>query len=988
MLAGSAMQAQISLSNQSAAQPVTQNSWQIGMSGSNVIATLNNGALTISGTGQMYIDASRIPWKAQKDLITSVIIHDGVTNISSGTFADHINLRSFSIPASVATIGRSAFSNCNLTSVTIPNTVTTIEEDAFSGNSGLTKVVLEDGKTTLKFGYTGSNFFVGCPVESLHLGRNTSWYQDFGGDGNSPFKSNTKLRTVTVGNQVTSIGGAAFYGCTNLTSVTLGNSIIAIGDAAFQYTGITGITLPEGVTKIGNAAFANSELTGIKIPSTVASIGYNAFAACNRLKNVHLEESKIPLQPGDNTFSQTPIEILYIGRDLQGAWNSIPEIFSKNAKLRSVTFSDNVTAIGNNAFADCAGLTKVSIGEGITSIGGSAFQNTALTDILCKNPTPPSVGRDCFKGINKSGCKLYITSGSQTAYQTANEWQDFFIVINQASIAGNASGNTVTTASTSPSQQSIYTQSILTQSEQQPISTQSNYKLLPVVEIQDVWGAKNGGSGDGIITPIGLLKNYGNYEIPQKMIAVVISTKLSYAVRLTLNGPIYKSGDERNKTGLYLGSYKIGSLTVPETGDYDVLIGVDVGESINGSRIVWSEPKKYHILRNKVATPNSTPPPTPIQGSPASSNITYPAKDGDIITFGDIQIKGTTTASTSTKIHLRNITTDERVDLGAGTCDKCGKEISKSNSVNNPISFKIPKSKLIGGNSYRVTIETVNDKGSSTWKERIFKVEKASYATIKAPGSDGPIAYNDVTVSGSTTRAVNTLIHLRNIKTDQRIDLGSGLDKGKQISYSNTFSYTIPKSKLVAGEMYRIAIETINKDNISSWDERIFTVAKQEDVSIIISDNGGVWYDGARSCELYLPKNEAYLLYKALTRTDLAEWAVNTSTNMVTGKALDIMDKALAFDIKLSLIFKGLSLVTEAFQSNEIGSFAKALDKMDKSSVTSFIRITATGGVDHAVRKYEYIEKSKVTYSKGQFTSMSNLSGEDLKNFFFKGFIR
>ena len=425
-----------------------QNSWQIGLIGAKVTATLNNGTLTISGTGQMYIQANYrslggfTPWYDQKDQITTVIINNGVTNISPSAFADHVNLRSISIPGSVTTIGRSTFSNCSLTSVTIPNTVTQIDEDAFSSNSGLTGVVFEDGKTTLNFGYYGRIFFANCPIESLYLGRNMVQANDNSGNGSSPFKNNTKLRSVTIGNQVTSIGGAAFYGCTGLTSVKLGNSITSIGNAAFQYTGIAGITLPDGVAEIGEAAFDNSELTAIKIPVGVTSIDRNAFASCSRLKNVNFEEGKMPLKSGDGAFNQTPVEILYIGRNIQGAWNSIPEIFSKNTKLRSVTFGDNVTSIGNSAFAGCTGLTRAIIGEGITSIGSSAFQFTELTEILCKNPTPPSVGRDCFNGVNKTGCKLYITPGSQNAYKSANEWKDFLIVLNQPAASRTAPAST------------------------------------------------------------------------------------------------------------------------------------------------------------------------------------------------------------------------------------------------------------------------------------------------------------------------------------------------------------------------------------------------------------------------------------------------------------------------------------------------------------------------------------------------------------------
>ena len=411
------------------------NTWQIGISGSTVTATLNGGTLTISGSGKMYVQPNRsfssfIPWYDRRESVTTVIIQEGVTNISPSAFANHANLRSVRIAPSVTAIGMNAFNNCSLTEIVIPNSVTVVEDDAFSGNDILTKVVLEDGKTPLNFGYAASKgFFTGCPVESIYLGRNVRWYLDFKSDGRSPFKNNTKLRSVTIGDYVTEIRGGVFYGCTELVNVKLGSNITTIGFAAFQYTGIAGISFPDGVTTISESAFADCELAGISIPNSVTTIGAHAFASCGKLKKVRLEEGKMPLQTGDGAFDKTPVEELYIGRNMQGAWNSIPPVFNNNTKLKTVVFGDKVTSIGNNAFAGCTALTRVVIGAGITSIGSMAFQLTELTQLQCKNPTPPTVGRDCFNGVNKAGCRLFVPSGSQNSYQSADEWKDFYITV-------------------------------------------------------------------------------------------------------------------------------------------------------------------------------------------------------------------------------------------------------------------------------------------------------------------------------------------------------------------------------------------------------------------------------------------------------------------------------------------------------------------------------------------------------------------------------
>ena len=68
--------------------------------------------------------------------------------------------------------------------------------------------------------------------------------------------------------------------------------------------------------------------------------------------------------------------------------------------LTSVSIPNSVTSIGGYAFYDCTGLSSVSIGIGVTSIGDSAFQNcTKLTRVnLPKSVT--SIGHNAFEGCS------------------------------------------------------------------------------------------------------------------------------------------------------------------------------------------------------------------------------------------------------------------------------------------------------------------------------------------------------------------------------------------------------------------------------------------------------------------------------------------------------------------------------------------------------------------------------------------------------------
>ena len=71
----------------------------------------------------------------------------------------------------------------------------------------------------------------------------------------SPFKD-YGIKTVTIGDGITSIGDYAFYSCRGLTELTLPNSVTSIGGGAFEdCSGLTELTLPSSVTSIGDSAF-------------------------------------------------------------------------------------------------------------------------------------------------------------------------------------------------------------------------------------------------------------------------------------------------------------------------------------------------------------------------------------------------------------------------------------------------------------------------------------------------------------------------------------------------------------------------------------------------------------------------------------------------------------------------------------------------------------------------------------------------------------
>lgn len=101
-----------------------------------------------------------------------------------------------------------------------------------------------------------------------------------------------KINAVYMSYGITHIGDYAFYGldCINST-VTITQDVKSIGVAAFaQCENMTGIVIPEGVEEIGQAAFYSCKnLETVTIPQSVNIIDVAAFRLCTDLTSVYFE---------------------------------------------------------------------------------------------------------------------------------------------------------------------------------------------------------------------------------------------------------------------------------------------------------------------------------------------------------------------------------------------------------------------------------------------------------------------------------------------------------------------------------------------------------------------------------------------------------------------------------------------------------------------------------------------------------------------------
>ncbi len=224
-------------------------------------------------------------------VIPSELIHNGkiypVTTIS-GAFQDHYSLTSITIPSSVTTIQADAFKGCYFSAPNFINNSTLTSSDNWGA-------IFFDEETSDGL-IIKDNVVVSCRdwATSVTIPENITSI------GNKAFHSHKNLTSITIPNSVKTIGNYAFSGCTNLTSVNIPDSITKIEYGTFQNcSSLTNVTIPEGVTYIDENTFDGCEnLAKIIIPSSVTIINYNAFRGCCNLKECYCKAETIPYAVG------------------------------------------------------------------------------------------------------------------------------------------------------------------------------------------------------------------------------------------------------------------------------------------------------------------------------------------------------------------------------------------------------------------------------------------------------------------------------------------------------------------------------------------------------------------------------------------------------------------------------------------------------------------------------------------------------------------
>lgn len=376
--------------------------------------------------------------------LESAILPDTLLTLGEGPFFGCSSLRTCVIPQSVTSIQWRAFYGCTsleIDELSLPN-LTTLGQDAFYGVK--IKKISDLGKLTALPSATAStqNFGDKSVLEEVVLPETLT---SIGANSLRDYPNLTSIGSGVL-NNVSSIGANSFYNIPNVKQSVTFNSLTTIASSsssssnryAFNNCGFTEFHAPlldlsnVNLYTSGHGIFMNCpNLKVIEIgATTLIPLGF--ARNCPLLESVTDFSSVVTIQK--QAFMDTPsLEIdlvLPSCESIEASGSSGTYSTFHNCGILSLD-APKLTSLGEEMygtypgpFYNCQNLHTIKL-QDIATIGMGCFQNCPkLKTVIINNPTPPSMGTNCFIGSHPD-LAFYVPDASVTAYQEATNWSQY-----------------------------------------------------------------------------------------------------------------------------------------------------------------------------------------------------------------------------------------------------------------------------------------------------------------------------------------------------------------------------------------------------------------------------------------------------------------------------------------------------------------------------------------------------------------------------------
>lgn len=283
-------------------------------------------------------------------------------------------------PYTVTAIGYSAFGSLstpiNVSSVFIPATVLSIGDSAFIYCGALTTVTFAENSQ----------------LKSIE--RAAFW----GSEQVYP-----RFKEIKIPDSVETIGNGAFYDCRDLERITLPSALQKLSNSTFyDCTALSEVTFPASLKTIEKSAFSGCrKLSEVKLPASLTTIQSYVFDRCINLKTVSydgsLERWSQINTSNDFLGYSSPSLVMddYTAQFILVEDGPFAELIpKKTVTITKYTGTEStvilpstisgwpVTKIGEDALKDNTTITSVTIPASVTEIGSNAFAGcTNLTSV-------------------------------------------------------------------------------------------------------------------------------------------------------------------------------------------------------------------------------------------------------------------------------------------------------------------------------------------------------------------------------------------------------------------------------------------------------------------------------------------------------------------------------------------------------------------------------------------------------------------------------
>ncbi|WP_262503176.1 leucine-rich repeat protein [Xylanibacter ruminicola] len=423
--------------------------------------------------------------------LKQIALPQTLTSIGARAFADNTNLENLVLPNGVEDINEKAFQNCKaLKQLELPASLNTIGDLIFDGCSNLTTVISKVDDEVVKSSTQSVAQAILYVPESSEIESYSGWTflhkvkgdRKLGKDQGLYYAySSGDKKAILIDVDAEQIGAEQIgVGISIPSTVTIDENkcdVVAIerdvfADKAF----IKSVNIGENVTTIGANAFKGcTNLRKLELPSTLMSIGENAFDGCDNIAEVvsHIIDNayikddalslpKATLYVPDETqilYEQAGWEYaqIYAGERVEKVWKGmrfacmteaqeaiLVDATDKNTLANdwadgeivipdSIPMGDDnaltyyhVVAIASKAFSGNTGVKLVELPATLTSIDPTAFEG-------CKNLTEVVSKIDSIEVIN--GIKLSLPNAilyvSDRAKYLDTEWKFAQILVGQ-----------------------------------------------------------------------------------------------------------------------------------------------------------------------------------------------------------------------------------------------------------------------------------------------------------------------------------------------------------------------------------------------------------------------------------------------------------------------------------------------------------------------------------------------------------------------------